>query len=200
MTLLVALGAGFAFGLVPTLQARRLDLQDALKGRRQPGGARARRADQPAVGAGRVGVRAGGDAGDRRGAADSELLAAASREPGVRQPRRAQGGVSAPAATGIRSTSGASRISPRCTRSRTACWRERRACRACAAAAIAGNHPIDPGYTNSFSVVGREAESRSFPEVSIRRVTPGYFATMGVPLVRGRLLRDCGRDARRRRC
>ena len=58
------------------------------------------------------------------------------------------------------------------------------------AAAIAGNHPIDPGTTNSFAVVGREAESRSFPEVAVRRVTPGYFPTMRVPLVRGRLLRD----------
>jgi predicted permease len=57
-------------------------------------------------------------------------------------------------------------------------------------AAIAGNHPIDPGNTNSFTVVGREAESRTFPEVSVRRITPGYFATMRVPLVRGRLLRD----------
>ncbi len=58
------------------------------------------------------------------------------------------------------------------------------------AVAIAGNHPIDPGATNSFAVVGREAESRTFPEVSVRRITPGYFGTMRVPLVRGRLLRD----------
>ena len=57
-------------------------------------------------------------------------------------------------------------------------------------AAVAGNHPIDPGFTNSFVIVGREAESRTFPEVSIRRVTPGYFPTMAVPLVRGRLFRD----------
>ena len=31
VTLLVTLGAGFAFGLVPLLQAQRVDLQDALK-------------------------------------------------------------------------------------------------------------------------------------------------------------------------
>ena len=58
------------------------------------------------------------------------------------------------------------------------------------AAAVAGNHPIDPGFTNSFSVVGREAEARTWPEISIRRVTSGYFRTMSVPLIRGRLLRD----------
>jgi putative ABC transport system permease protein len=57
-------------------------------------------------------------------------------------------------------------------------------------AAIAGNHPLDSGFTNSFVVVGREAESKSFPEISVRRVTPGYFATVQVPLVRGRLLTE----------
>lgn len=57
------------------------------------------------------------------------------------------------------------------------------------AATMAGNHPLDPGFTNSFSVVGREAEARDWPEISIRRVSSSYFETLGVPLVRGRLLR-----------
>jgi putative ABC transport system permease protein len=56
--------------------------------------------------------------------------------------------------------------------------------------AIAGNHPLDAGFTNSFTIVGREAESRDFPELSIRRVTPSYFRLLGVRLVRGRLLTD----------
>jgi putative ABC transport system permease protein len=54
--------------------------------------------------------------------------------------------------------------------------------------AVAGNHPLDPGFTNSFVVVGREAEARNWPEISIRRVTPDYFRTMAVPLVKGRLI------------
>ena len=58
------------------------------------------------------------------------------------------------------------------------------------AAAIAGNHPLDPGFTNSFAIVGREAEARTWPEISLRRVSPGYFDTVGVPLVHGRLLRE----------
>ncbi|HTH01208.1 MAG TPA: ABC transporter permease [Vicinamibacterales bacterium] len=58
------------------------------------------------------------------------------------------------------------------------------------AVAIAGNHPLDPGFTNSFTVVGREAEASSWPEISIRRVSPGYFATVGLQLLRGRLLLD----------
>jgi len=57
-------------------------------------------------------------------------------------------------------------------------------------AAIAGNHPLDPGFTNSFAVVGREAEAKTWPEISIRRATAGYFRTVGPPLVRGRLLLD----------
>jgi putative ABC transport system permease protein len=56
--------------------------------------------------------------------------------------------------------------------------------------AIAGNHPLDPGFTNSFVVVGREAEAKTWPEISVRRVTSGYFRTVGLRLVRGRLLRD----------
>jgi predicted permease len=54
---------------------------------------------------------------------------------------------------------------------------------------VAGNHPLDPGFTNSFTVVGREAEARDWPEISIRRVDSGYFETLRVPLVRGRVLR-----------
>ncbi len=55
-------------------------------------------------------------------------------------------------------------------------------------AAIAGHHPLDPGFTNSFVVVGREAEARTWPEISIRRVSDSYFRTVSLPLVRGRLL------------
>jgi predicted permease len=57
-------------------------------------------------------------------------------------------------------------------------------------AAIAGNHPLDPGFTNSFVIVGREAESQTWPEISIRRVTPSYFATMGLATISGRAFRD----------
>ena len=58
------------------------------------------------------------------------------------------------------------------------------------AAAVAGQHPLDPGFTNSFRIIGREAEAASQPEISVRRVTAGYFRAMSVPLIRGRLLAD----------
>ena len=58
------------------------------------------------------------------------------------------------------------------------------------AAAIAGNHPLDAGFTNSFRVVGREAEGRAWPEISVRRVTEGYFPALSLGAIRGRLLSE----------
>ena len=56
--------------------------------------------------------------------------------------------------------------------------------------AIAGNHPLDPGFTNSFRIIGREAEGASWPEISVRAVSPGYLQTVRLPLLRGRTLTD----------
>ena len=53
-------------------------------------------------------------------------------------------------------------------------------------AAIVGNHPVDPGSQNSWRVVGREAEGQNWPEVSIRRVSAGYFETVQLPVRVGR--------------
>jgi len=58
------------------------------------------------------------------------------------------------------------------------------------AAAIASSHPLNAGFTNSFVIVGRETESRDFPEMSMRAVTPAYSRVMRVRLERGRLLED----------
>ncbi|HEX7181159.1 MAG TPA: ABC transporter permease, partial [Thermoanaerobaculia bacterium] len=57
-------------------------------------------------------------------------------------------------------------------------------------ATVAGSHPLDPGFTNSFSVVGREEEAEDWPEIAVRLVGVEYFRTMGVPLINGRLLGD----------
>jgi predicted permease len=55
-------------------------------------------------------------------------------------------------------------------------------------AAVASAHPLDRGFTNSLVVVGREMQAGTWPEASMRLVSPGYFATLGVALREGRLL------------
>ncbi len=57
------------------------------------------------------------------------------------------------------------------------------------AAAIAGGHPLDPGFTNSFTILGRESESADYPEIRTRFLSPGYLETLGVDLVAGRDIR-----------
>lgn len=52
--------------------------------------------------------------------------------------------------------------------------------------ALAGSHPLAAGFTNSFAIEGREDEASDQPEISVRRVSPEYFDTVGVPVLRGR--------------
>jgi predicted permease len=56
------------------------------------------------------------------------------------------------------------------------------------AATIAAAHPLDEGFTNSWRVVGREAEAADWPEISVRVVTDGYAETMGQTVTAGRSL------------
>jgi putative ABC transport system permease protein len=55
-----------------------------------------------------------------------------------------------------------------------------------AAVAVAGAHPLNAGFTNSWQVIGREAEGTDWPEISVRFTTAGYFETVQAQLVRGR--------------
>jgi predicted permease len=55
-------------------------------------------------------------------------------------------------------------------------------------AALAARHPLDPGFTNSFVIVGREAESADFPEIRTRMISDGYLETADVPLLSGRAI------------
>jgi putative ABC transport system permease protein len=57
-------------------------------------------------------------------------------------------------------------------------------------AAFTVNHPLQAGFTNSFVITGREAESANLPEIRTRFVTPSYQTTLGIPLIAGRALSD----------
>jgi putative ABC transport system permease protein len=53
------------------------------------------------------------------------------------------------------------------------------------AAAIGTNHPLDPGFTNSFRIVGRQADADQ-GELVTRIVSEGYFATTKTRVLQGR--------------
>jgi putative ABC transport system permease protein len=189
VTLLVAIGAGIGFGLVPALQARRVDLQGTLKGDgghgASAGGERARLRSALVIAECALAVMLviGAtlliksfwhirqvDAGFR----SDGILKAEYQLPSSRYPvdfRRFPDFKEMHAFThGL--VQKVERLP------------------GVEAVAVAGNHPLDPGFTNSFRIIGREAEAATQPEISVRRVTSGYFRTMNVPLVRGRLLAD----------
>ncbi|MGE0813385.1 MAG: ADOP family duplicated permease [Vicinamibacterales bacterium] len=181
----VAIAVGLVFGLVPTFQALHVDPQTALKGEGargasgSRGGTRLRAALVVAetalavllVAAAGLLIRSfwqlsSVDAGFRTaGVLKAEFQLPASRYPadfGVFPDFKEQHAFNAALVAAISALPGVE------------------------SAAIAGNHPLDPGFTNSFRIVGRDGES--FPEISVRRVTPAYFDTVGLALKGGRAL------------
>ena len=185
----LSLAVGLAFGMVPISQAWRLDLQSALKGDLPLGAAvgRFRRGPRMAlvvaqvalavllmIGAGLL-VRSFWSLLEvDKGFETGGVLKAEYQLPGSRYPTEMR---TWPDFSETRALNGdlLRRVST---------------VTGVTSAALAGNHPLDAGFTNSFVVVGREAEAADWPEISMRRVTPGYFATVGLALTRGRLLAE----------
>jgi len=191
-TLGVSLLVGTGFGLVPTLKARRVDLQSALRsesGVAEPGGARRGLLQSGlvvaelalavvlVVGAGLLlksfwqiqqvdpGFRADGVLKAEFQLPESRYPVDFSAWPNLEEMHRFNGAL-------LERVDGLPGVE---------------------SAAIAIAHPMDRGYTNSFTIVGREAESAALPEISIRSVSPGYFKTVSLALRSGRLFDD--RDA-----
>ena len=52
--------------------------------------------------------------------------------------------------------------------------------------ALAFEHPLSEGWTSSFTIEGRVVTPGQEPEARVRPVRPGYFRTVGVPMLRGR--------------
>jgi putative ABC transport system permease protein len=189
VTLGLSMLVGLAFGLVPMFQARRLDLQTTLKGE---GGL------QASAGQARSRLRAMLVAGEI--ALAVMLVVGAGLliksfwrlwhvDPGFRVERTLKAEYQLPPSRYPVNFA----VFPDFKEMHAftaALLRRAEAIPSVVSAAVAGDHPLDPGFTNSFVVEGREAEARTWPEISVRRVTPGYFHTVGLALVRGRLLED----------
>jgi predicted permease len=58
-------------------------------------------------------------------------------------------------------------------------------------AALGYRHPLDGGWETSFQIRGLlELPQGERPEARIRPVTPGYFETVGIPILKGRAFTD----------
>ncbi len=192
VTLGISMLVGVAFGLVPALQARRVDVNDALKGegRGATAGVHGRRL--------------------REGLVVTELalsvtlvLCAGLLLRSVASVLSVDPGFNADGVLKAEYTLPETRYPrdyrrfpdwPATQRFNRELLQRVEAIPGVQSAAIASAHPLDAGFTNSFVVVGREAEARDWPEISVRQVTPGYFETMGTTLRRGRALGE-GDDA-----
>lgn len=173
-----------AFGMVPTLQSRRLDLQATLKaeaGRSSPG--RARRG----LGGGLVVVEMALAVALVVGA--GLLLQSFGRlmrvDPGFRAERVLKAQYELPPSRYPRDFSRFPRW-PEVNSLHAELIRRVEGLPGVTAAAVAGSHPLDVGFTNSFLIEGREGEAAEQPEIRTRQVSSGYFATLGVPVVSGR--------------
>ena len=55
------------------------------------------------------------------------------------------------------------------------------------AVSVAFEHPLSAGWTSSFAIADRDPPPRGQePEARVRPVWPGYFKTVGIPIIRGR--------------
>lgn len=185
----IALVTGLAFGVVPAMQARRLDLQGALKSEDSRGATAGRErgvmrsalivaevamAVVLVIGAGLLIKSAWRLSGVDTGFVADHVMKAEFQLPASRYPAV---GANWPNFVEMHRFNGEllRRVAEQ---------------PGVLAAAIVGNHPVDPGSQNSWRVVGREAEGQAWPEVSIRRVSAGYLETVQLPVVQGRAFGD----------
>ena len=191
VSLAVAAGVGIVFGLVPWWQARRARPAGVLHGTAGRGATadRSRLRGLLVVAEMALAVVLVVGAG--------LLLKSFLRVTGVELGFRTADVVKAEIQLPARATRATSPCGPTGPRSRPPtppCSSASQALPGVASAALAGSHPLDAGFTNSFVIEGREAEAASQPEIAVRQVSPAYFATVGVPRIAGRGFRDADRQ------
>ncbi len=183
-TLVLSVLVGLAFGMLPTLQARRLNLKLSLQGESRgasAGGERTRFRSALVVSelalAGMLMIGAG--------LLIKSLWRLEQVDPGFRAQGLLKAEYQLPASRYPRDFSQWPNW-PEMRRFNQELIRRVGALPGVEGVAVAGSHPLDAGFTSSIRVVGRESEAADWPEPSIRLVAPGYFETVGVPLVSGR--------------
>jgi predicted permease len=180
----VSLAIAFVFGLLPTLQARRLDLQGALRedaGRGVAGGRSHRRLRSSLVVA-------------ELAMATTLMVGAGLLIRSLWQLQSVDPGFTATGVLKAEFQLPASRYPQNfalfpnwAERKRFYTEVERRLVSqpGVVSVALAAANPLDAGFTSSIRVVGREAEAGSWPEPSIRTISAGYFTTLDVPVQSG---------------
>ena len=187
-TAAIAVVVGVLFGLVPTLQARRIDLQATLRdeggrssaGRRRRGLRGALVVAELALAVVLV-IGAGLVLGSFRqlmqvdpGFRVDDVLKAQYNLPPSRYPRDFAVFPDWPRVNGFHAE----------------LMRRAREVPGVEAVAVAGSHPLDIGLTNSFLIVGRESEASDQPEIRIRQVSDGYFDALGLEVLSGRVFTE----------
>lgn len=189
VTALIAIVTGLVFGLVPAAQARRLDLQGALKSEESRGATAGRErgvlrsvlvVSEVAlsvvlvIGAGLLVRSLWTLAGVDTGFQSTGIVKAEFQLPNARYRTATE---QWPHFTGIH----------RFNTELVARLLERPGVQA---VSVVANHPVDPGSQNSWRVVGRESEGQDWPEIAVRRVGAGYFETVQLSPLKGRVFGD----------
>ena len=189
LAVLIATGVGIVFGLVPTWQARRLDLQTALKSESDRSGTagRSRQAARSTLVVMEVAISV------------MLVIAAGLLVRTVSALRHVDPGFRAEGILRMEFQLPESRYPrdfatfpdwPRTHALYAALDAQLARVPGVESAAVAAHHPLNPGFTNSFVIVGQEDESASQPEIYVRAVSPGYFPTLSLAVLEGRALRS----------
>jgi predicted permease len=182
---LVSLAVGMLYGLLPALQAGRLDVQAALKSdaTRSASAGRERHRVRDGLVVAEIAVSVMLLAG--AGLLVRTVGSLGAVDPGFRAERVLRTEFQLPESRYPRDFSRYPDW-PRTQGFMAALLAELESIPGAEAVALAAHQPLNPGFTNSFLIVGRESEIGTQPEISIRAVSAGYFEALGVNVIAGR--------------